>query len=138
MSGTAKGAIRRLPGASALSRRLDRALRWRIDEAVQPLRHELADLQQAAGDSSAALSEVRRMAPQLAAVEERLAGIGDLLDHPGPASDGERAEAIGLIAEIRQEHTRIRARMTAISWYEDRLRQTEQRIRVLEGADPPG
>lgn len=138
MSGTAKGTIRRLPGASALIQRIDSALLWRIDEAVQPLRHELADLQQAAADSRAALSEVRRMAPQLAAVEERLAGIGDLLDHPEPAGDGERAEAIGLIDEIRQEHTRIRARMTAISWYEDRLRQTEQRIGVLEGTVTTG
>ncbi len=37
-----------------------------------------------------------------------------------------------MIGEIRKEHKRIRSRMTAISWYEDRLRKVEQRVGLSE------
>ncbi len=79
MNRTARPRLRSLPGATAVLDRLDRALRWRIDEAVQPLQQQISDLHSAADDARGALTEVRRMAPQLAAVEERLAELSELL-----------------------------------------------------------
>lgn len=135
MSRTARGAIRSVPGADRALQRVDRALRWRIEEAVEPLRRQLADLEKVGADAGAALSEVRRMAAQLAAAEVRLADMAQRLARPGSPGDPDRdqGEAVRLIDEIRQEHRQIRSRMTAISWYEDRLRQAEQRIGALEG-----
>lgn len=122
------GMRRWLPGVSAARNRLDLALRWRIEEAVAPLRHQIADLRAATDDSRSALIEVRRMAPQLAAAEARLAELTELVTRARPVGDEEGAEAVRLIDEIRKEHRRIRARMTAISWYEERLRRLEERI----------
>ena len=103
-----------------------------------------------------AFSELQRLEPQLASCEQRLEELRQRFDTrysfhragdaPHAAPDGEAVgaraaadsteeaelvEAERLIDLVRREHEQIRVRMTAISWYEDRLRKLEERI----GAD---
>ncbi|GAA3024642.1 hypothetical protein [Actinokineospora globicatena] len=70
-------------------------------------------------------SEHRRIAPQVAAVESRLATV----EHPIPGvrtSDDPTVNAMAaLVGEIREEHARVRARLSLISRYEERLSRLE-------------
>lgn len=99
-----------------------------------------------------AFSELQRLEPQLASCEQRLEELRERFDTRyqlrnagdiatgGAADDREAAtlpaqeateqlaEAERLIDLVRREHEQIRVRMTAISWYEDRLRKLEERI----------
>jgi TolA-binding protein len=100
-----------------------------------------------------AFNELQRLEPQLASLEQRLEELRQRFDtryslHSAAdaghaASDGaaggtaaeepteqaqELVEAERLIDLVRREHEQIRVRMTAISWYEDRLRKLEERM----------
>lgn len=96
-----------------------------------------------------AFSELQRLEPQLASFEQRLEELRQRFDTRyslrnagdaghgvpdgaaaagGPAEEAELVEAERLIDLVRREHEQIRVRMTAISWYEDRLRKLEERI----------
>jgi len=99
-----------------------------------------------------AFSELQRLEPQLASLEQRVEELRQRFDTrlaPGGAGDAgheapdgavvgdtaaaptreaELVEAERLIDLVRREHEQIRVRMTAISWYEDRLRKLEERL----------
>ena len=75
--------------------------------------------------------ELARVSPQVAALEERLA----VLEVGAPAADdGSGVLASGdpsaaeLLAAVRAEHARVRARISAAARYEERLRALEERI----------
>lgn len=77
--------------------------------------------------------ELVRISPQLAAVEERLEVLRARVDDPGfIADDAQRAEARALVDEVRAEHARVRARISAAVVFEERLRVLEAKA----GVDP--
>jgi hypothetical protein len=126
-----------IPGVRRVSSRLDQAISWRIDQALVPLRERLDVLERrvdqrlplAADKANIAHTEVQRMEPQVASMEQRLEELRERVDtNVVPGTSAERAEARHLIEEVRTEHQRIRSRMTAIAWYEDRLRKIEERL----------
>jgi uncharacterized protein involved in exopolysaccharide biosynthesis len=75
--------------------------------------------------------ELGRLSPQVAALEERLEGLRQRLDLPDlDATTDERAEARSLVEEIRREHAQVRARISAATVFEERLRVLEARARI--------
>jgi chromosome segregation ATPase len=125
-------------------KRLDTRVRGVVDEALAPLRRRLAAqsrriarleaklderLPDAVRTANRTFAELERLQPQLAAVEQRLEELRQRVDtrlDPGTAE--EQQEAHRLVDAIRREHEQIRSRMTAISWYEERLRKLEERV----------
>lgn len=133
-----------------LTRRINRSVTWRIDEHIAVLRGDVAglhdrldklehvtrELDERLGDlgrrlddvareSSWSANELARLAPQAAAFEARLEQqarptvlTGELGDLP---------EARLLLDVLREEHGRVRARLSLVSAYEERLRRLEQR-----------
>jgi hypothetical protein len=73
--------------------------------------------------------EQARLSPQVAALEERLAAPAGAPDSV-PSPDGVD-DAGDLLAQIRAEHARVRARITAAARYEERLRQLEDTVAAL-------
>lgn len=119
-----------------LSRRVDVAVAWRaqvaVGERIDALAGEVADLRgrldAVAGEASWAANELARLAPQLAALEQRYER-----DHRGEThttaltgAPGELAEAGSVLEQVRSEHDRVRARLSLVSAYEERLRRLEQ------------
>lgn len=119
----------RLPGSGRLKSRVDAAIRWRADDAVRPVARRAQDLHdwvarvEAAAEWTA--NELRRLAPQVAAIEARLADLDDLLRRrevdTATASEAERT----MLDLITIEHERVRVRLTAVASYEERLRRLE-------------
>lgn len=78
--------------------------------------------------------EVGRLSPQVAALEVRLAEVA-ARDERWAAADGdELVEARSLVQEIRAEHARIRARISAAARFEERLRVVEDALTPVAGA----
>lgn len=72
--------------------------------------------------------ELMRLSPQVAAIEERLEELRALVEDPAfRADDGQRAEARSLVEEVRAEHARVRARISAATVFEERLRVLEEK-----------
>lgn len=73
--------------------------------------------------------EVRRLSPQVAAIEERLADLTETLQRlePRPAipADASLEEVRSMWEEIQAEHAKIRARVSASARFEERLRLVE-------------
>jgi len=79
--------------------------------------------------------ELARVSPQLAALEERVAAhVADSEVTTSRLSDeaADPGETAALLREIRAEHSRVRARITAATRYEERLRQLEDAVAVLQ------
>lgn len=74
--------------------------------------------------------DMNRMGPQMAAIEARLEDLRQRLDRP-EAGPGEYDEALSLVEEVRREHERIRARISAAARFEERLRQLEEQVTRL-------
>lgn len=143
---------RRLPGARGLASRLDRAIRWRVDEALAPLQARVdrqaerirqletrldERLPDAVRKANRAFTEVERMQPQTASMEQRLEELRQRLDtRLAPTTPEECDEAQRLLDAVRREHEQIRARTTAIAWYEDRLRKLEEAVHAERGTGP--
>ena len=78
---------------------------------------------------------------QLGAVETRLADLEQRLADRGAGRAGtapdaaELAEGRALLAEVRDEHARLRARMQVVSAYEERLRRVEESVADLYDGD---
>lgn len=108
MAGRVRGAIAGLRTAARLpddvAERLDRQHR------------RIADLER----------ELARVAPQLAALEQRVEDLRASLELPGAATDAERTEAGRLLDDVRAEHARVRARISAATVFEERLRVLEE------------
>lgn len=110
--------------------RVDAAIRWRasetVDQAVAPVARRAQDLHDwvARVERTAEWSanELRRLAPQVAAIEARLADLDDLRRRDAVAGTDEQRTMLDMIAA---EHERVRARLEAVASYEERLRRLE-------------
>ncbi|MBA2443981.1 MAG: hypothetical protein H0V49_01450 [Nocardioidaceae bacterium] len=131
-----------VPVAKSLVSRIDKAMRWRADEQVSPhvadLHHRLAALERRLDEFGQRLDKIghenfwtaedmRRIAPQVAALDSRLE---DMRQHSQPVAGTpeEVVEARNVLDEVRREHERIRVRLGAVAWYEDRLRKLEDQL----------
>ena len=75
---------------------------------------------------------------QLAALEERLEDLRQRLDVPDlDASDTNRAEARSLVEEVRREHAQVRARISAATVFEERLRVLEEQAGIDSATGRP-
>ena len=120
----------RIPGARKILDRVDAAIRWRAaetaGEAVDPVARRAQDLHDwvARVERTAEWSanELRRLAPQVAAIETRLGDLDDLRRREGvDGTDDQRT----MLDTIAAEHERVRARLEAVASYEERLRRLE-------------
>jgi septal ring factor EnvC (AmiA/AmiB activator) len=142
--------------------RVNRSIAWRVAEQLGPLRAELAkesrrlrdDVDRRLGELDRRLgsldgrlgaverradwsaNELARLAPQVAALETRVEQkarptvlAGGLEDLP---------EARALVELVREEHARVRARLSLVSAYEERLRRIEERLLPREDAASRG
>ncbi len=129
-----------VPGAKGLVSRIDQAVRWRADDQVGPrvdeIHQRLAALERRLDDFGQRLDklghdnfwtaeDMRRIAPQVAALDARLENLRQS-SQAVIGSPEEIDEARNVLGEVRREHERIRVRLTAIAWYEDRLRKLEE------------
>lgn len=115
--------------------RADAAIRWRAAEVVEPTARRAQDLHDwvARVERTAewTANEMRRIAPQVAAIESRLADLDDLVRRRELAASGESdagvtgGEERALLDEIASEHERVRVRLAAVASYEERLRRLE-------------
>lgn len=71
--------------------------------------------------------ELSRIGPQVAALEQRLEDLAEQLSPVDPGSTDDRADARSLLEEVRREHAQVRARITAATVFEERLRVLEER-----------
>jgi chromosome segregation ATPase len=112
-------------------RRLDEAHR-RLDELervwqrVDELHGRLDGVQSRADWTT---NEVERMIPHVASQESQLESLRQKLTVLPPAEPGELDEARSLIDEVRREHAQVRARLTGIARFEERLGRLEERLR---------
>ncbi|MFP5372284.1 MAG: hypothetical protein ACLGI3_16270 [Actinomycetes bacterium] len=118
------------PAKAELREDIDR-LRTDVDRQFGELERRIGELQRQADWSA---NELARLAPQVAALETRVEQkarptvlTGDLADLP---------EARSLVELVREEHARVRARLSLVSAYEERLRRLEERLLAREGAAP--
>ena len=133
--------------------RVNESVAWRVAELLEPLKAGLdAEVRRLRGDTDRRLdeldrrlgaverqadwsaNELARLAPQVAALETRVEQkarptvlAGGLEDLP---------EARALVDLVREEHARVRARLSMVSAYEERLRRLEERLLTREGAAP--
>ena len=116
----------RLPVVRKVKDRVDAAIRWRAAETVDPVARRAQDLHDwvARVERTAEWSanELRRLAPQVAAIEARLADLDDDRRRGAAGGTDDSRTALELIAA---EHERIRARLAAVASYEERLRRLE-------------
>jgi len=71
--------------------------------------------------------DLARIGPQVAALEARIEDVRHRLTTPSATPD-EVDQAVGLVEEIRREHERMRARVTAAARFEERLEQLEDQM----------
>lgn len=70
--------------------------------------------------------ELQRLGPQVAALEERMEDLRQLVERAAlPA--GQEAGVADALARIEREHEQVRARITAAARFEERLRVVEDR-----------
>lgn len=111
------------PGPRDVVRALRRAHRLPDDTGER-----VADLERRLGD---AVREIARIGPQLAALEERVEDLRARLQDPPPSAEpGEVEAARSVLDEVRAEHARVRARISAATVFEERLRVLEERAGV--------
>lgn len=97
-----------------LRARLDAAIRWRVRQEVAPL----YDMRE----------ELDRIGAQLAALEQRLEGrrLGE--QTASTEADTTQMAEMALLAQIRAEHRRVRARIGLVANYVQRLEALEAAI----------
>ena len=75
--------------------------------------------------------ELMRLSPQVAALEARLEEMRLRLDGDvGSTGAEETSEARGLLDAVRAEHARVRARISATTVFEERLRVLEEQAGI--------
>ncbi|HEX4723844.1 MAG TPA: hypothetical protein VH333_15115 [Pseudonocardiaceae bacterium] len=135
------------PVWNRLRPRIETIAAERSDALARELRAEIAGLRAELTESVANLraaldatnvdlggqigSAESRIGSQAAALDERVA----VLERP-PALAGDSAEqaaARSLVDEIRTEHARVRARLSAVASYEHRIATLEQTLKSLAG-----
>jgi hypothetical protein len=114
--------------------RVARQLRGELGDLRTELRAELAGLRETVDRLGALVervewteNEVRRIGPHVAAIDQRVAG----LERAEPVAGGDAAEGRTLVDEIRSEHARIRARLSAVASYEHRIATMEQAVTAI-------
>ncbi len=122
------------PVMARLRPRIEQIATDRIQPELDRLHADLAELRRDAERATQELDghvkwlydEQRRLAPHLAALEARIAAF----ERPGSVARlAERLEyAPDEAEEVRAEHARIRARLAAISKYEERLARLEEDV----------
>lgn len=91
------------------------------------LRRTLRDVRRQQGRVGDLERELMRLSPQVAALETRVEELARRLDPaPEAGSPEDFAEARSLVEEVRAEHARVRARISAASVFEERLRVLEE------------
>jgi chromosome segregation ATPase len=95
-----------------------------VRDAVSGLRGELAEVRDRLVPVEV---ELHRIGAQQAAAETRVSG----LERPTAVGAADQA-SVALVEEIRAEHARIRARLTAVGQYEERLGKLEEMLRRLD------
>ena len=82
--------------------------------------------------------ELMRLSPQVAALEARVEELRLRLDGdvsaPAPEDLGEARQ---LVDEVRSEHARVRARISAATVFEERLRVLEERAGIDSATGGP-
>ncbi|MCW2819895.1 MAG: hypothetical protein JWR42_2682 [Marmoricola sp.] len=87
-------------------------------------------------DRLAALErDLARIGPQVAGLEARLEDLREAREVP-PADGQELADARSLVEEVRREHERTRARISAAARFEERLEQVEELLAALPRSTP--
>ncbi|MBM7771257.1 prefoldin subunit 5 [Actinokineospora baliensis] len=94
------------------------ALRADLTPKLDDLSRQLEQLQDSVNWLN---SEHRRIAAQVAALEPRVA----TLEHHTTRPTTTDAPMAGLVEEIREEHARIRTRLSLVARYEERLSRLE-------------
>ncbi len=121
--------------AADRSAEVARVLRAELADLRAELRSNVTDLRSAVSATDERINQVEwtqeRLGPQLAAVDERLASV----ERPAPAAldQSEQDEARSLVEEVRSEHARVRARLSAVASYEHRIASLEQTLSTLTG-----
>ena len=136
-----------------LTLRVNQSVAWRVAEQLEPLKaafgqdvrrlradvdRRLTELDRRIGaverQTDWSANELVRLAPQVGALETRVEQkarptvlAGELQDLP---------EARALVEVVREEHARVRARLSLVSAYEERLRRLEERMLQQDGASP--
>jgi uncharacterized protein YlxW (UPF0749 family) len=112
-----------------------RQLRAELADLRAELQLNVTDLRSAVAAADERINQVAstqdRLGPHVAAVDERLAVLERPV--PAPGDPAEQAEARSLVEEIRSEHARVRARLSAVASYEHRIAQLEQALNTLPG-----
>src|SRR5881392_2265252 len=91
-----------------------------INERLDRQHQRIADLER----------ELIRVSPQLAALEERVEALRQRIDQPDYRTAPEdQAEAVSLVEEVKREHAQVRARISAATVFEERLRVVEEKLR---------
>lgn len=133
---------RPLPGPGGGGIRTDAAPAWllralrRLLHVVRRLLgtdtvHDLAGRVQAHDARLAAVErDLARIGPQVAALEARLEGLRQTLALPR-VETGELDTTAALVQEVRREHDRMRARVSAAVRFEERLGQLEEQMAAL-------
>ncbi|HYS36317.1 MAG TPA: hypothetical protein VEO01_11865 [Pseudonocardiaceae bacterium] len=111
-----------------------RELRAELAELAE-LRAAVANLRTDVAKTHERINEMAsiqdRLGPQVAAIDARVAAIERPV--PGAGDQSEQAEARSLVEEVRSEHARVRARLSAVASYEHRIAQLEQKLNTLTG-----
>jgi chromosome segregation ATPase len=87
-------------------------------------------LDRQSGRLAAVERDLARIGPQVAALEARTETLRRRLKNRAPGSADVEA-ALGLVEEIRAEHERMRARVSAAVRFEERLEQLEDQLAAL-------
>jgi chromosome segregation ATPase len=117
-------------------------LATRIELQLQPLRRDIAELRhhqhaerlegrinELQFSLDFAVDETRRLEPHIASLEERLTTLSDrATERLIPPADGELDQARSVLEEVRTEHARVRARLTAVARYEERIGRLEEAL----------
>lgn len=140
--------------------RVNESVAWRVTEQLEPLRAQFhedvrrlrSDLDRRLGELDGRVgalerrvdavertadwsaNELARLAPQVAALETRVEQKARPIVLAGELED--LPEARSLVEVVREEHARVRARLSLVSAYEERLRRLEERLLQREGAAP--
>jgi predicted RNase H-like nuclease (RuvC/YqgF family) len=92
-----------------------------LEQRLERQHQRIADLER----------ELIRLAPQVAALEQRLEDLREASDATHlEATDEERVESRALLEDIRREHARVRARISAATIFEERLRVVEEHLGI--------
>lgn len=102
----------------------------RLADIESRLKRQRRALDKVAHESASCASLLQRLIPQIEALEVRLSEL-QRSQAPVQGTPAEVEGARSVVEEVRREHDRVRARLSGVSWYEDRLRRLEEQLGPL-------